>query len=497
MSQYSKILVVYPPIILPVQKQPSYTFPMGAGYIAAVLEREGYEVSCIDAIAEGGCRPCSDKLMEYGLSVESLMERVRQCTPDIIAISCQFSVQYQPTRVLIQAAKQWNPEIITILGGTHSSAQPEDVLDQTAVDYIVLSEGEETIVQLVDTLNKRKSLDEIDGLAWRNRGVKKINERKKFIRDLDALPFPARHLFNMEVYFSTARGWGETGSVRRLSMITSRGCPFGCSFCGIHLNTGKKFRMRSAENVLSEIDLLVNEYGIQEVMFEDDNISLNRGRFIQILQGIRDHFPGLRWSATSGMALWTLDDEVLKLMKESGCTKVYLGLESGSERVLRDIIGKHLTCKDKIRERVNRIKRVGLQTVGFWVLGNPGETRKEMWDTLDFARELQLDYNQVLIALPYRGTRLYEQCAARGYFARSPDLDPNEMLETVALIRTPEFTPEDVIAIQQAGRFLAIRARGTSLTRALAELLQRQRDLFWRILLEIFKKKIGYYRFCN
>ena len=497
MAQYSTISVIYPPIILPEPERPSYTFPIGAGYIAAVLEREGYKVSCIDAIAEGGRRHISDKLVEYGLSVESLIDRIRQRTPDIVAISCQFSLQYQPTRTLIKAIKQWNPDILTILGGTHSSAQPEDVLDQTDVDYIVLSEGEETIIELIDTLQRGKPLDQIDGLAWRNNGVKQINKRKKFIRNLDTIPYPARHLFNMKVYFNTARGWGETGSVRRLSMITSRGCPFGCSFCGIHLNTGKKFRMRSAENVLAEIDILVNEYGAQEIMFEDDNISLNRGRFVQILQGIRDNYPDLRWSATSGMALWTLDDDILTLMKESGCTKVYLGLESGSERVLRDIIGKHLTSKDKIRKYVSKIKRVGLKTVGFWVIGNPGETRKEMWDTLDFARELQLNYNQVLIALPYRGTKLYDQCVAQGYLARSPDLDPNEMLETMALIQTPEFSPEDVIAIQQAGRFLAIRSNGTSLARALTELLTRQRGLFMRILLEIFKKKTGYYRFCK
>ncbi len=494
-KHYSKIMVIYPPIVLPASEKPSYTFPMGAGYIAAVLERELYEVSCLDAIIEGGYQDISDKLKMYGLSVEQVMKRIRKISPDIVAFSCQFSVQYNPTRDLITAIKEWNSGILTIIGGTHSSAQPEDVLRQTTVDYVVLGEGEETIVELLDKLNHSKSLLDIDGLAWRENKSIRVNEKKRFICELDKIPWPARNLFNVTGYFNTTRGWGKEQGYRRLSMITSRGCPYGCSFCGIHLNTGKKFRMRSAKNVLAEIEFLVSEYDVQEIMFEDDNISLNKKRFIEILQGIKDRFPGLRWSATSGMALWTLDEEILRLMKESGCLKVYLGLESGNERVLKDVISKHLTSLEEVRNGVDRIKRVGLPTVGFWVLGNPGETRKEMWDTLDFARTLQLDYNQVLIALPYKGTKLYDLCKTNNYFAYSEEFDPNTMLETQALIRTPDFTPEDVITIREAGRYIAIRDNGISFFSSVFELRVRQKHLFGRILLEILKKRINQYMF--
>lgn len=152
-----------------------------------------------------------------------------------------------------------------------------------------------------------------------------------------------------------------------------------------------------------------------------------------------------------------------------------------------------MTNKDEIRSGVERIKRFGLSTVGFWVLGNPGETKKEMWETLDFAQELQLDYNQVLIALPYKGTALYQTCLENNYFAGSAQLDPNQMLETKALIRTPEFRPEDVIAIQQAARFLAIRSKGTGRLKALRELFQRQGFFALRILTELVRKRFGYY----
>ena len=496
MSKIRKVLIIYPPMVLSEEDRPSYTFPMGAGYIAAVLERAGYQVSCLDAIAAGRTErhPLGNGLTEFGLGVDQVMARVREIKPDVIGFSCQFSVQYNPTRALIEAVHSWNPQVLTVLGGTHSSAQPEDVLAQTPVDYVVLSEGEETAVELLDRLGRNEPVADLDGLAWREAGTVRVNPRTSFIRDLDTLPFPARHLFDMEAYFDTPRGWGEDKGDRRLSLITSRGCPFGCSFCGIHLNTGKKFRMRSAENVLAELEQVVADYGITEVMFEDDNISLHKERFLSILRGMRTRFGRLPWSATSGMALWTLDDEVLQAMSESSCTRVYLGIESGNERVLREVIRKHLTRLDDIRAGAARIRRFGLSTVGFWVLGNPGESRKEMWDTLDFARELQLDYNQVLIALPYKGTELYQICLDNGYFAVSPELDPNQMLETKALVRTPEFSPADVLAIQQAGRFRAIR-RHKGRFAAIRELFRRQGWFAVRVLFELARKQLGYYRF--
>jgi len=495
MALVSKVLIIYPPLVLPEHDRPSYTFPIGAGYVAAALEQAGYQVFCLDTIAEGkgDSRPVGRDLTQYGLGMDRIMERVRSLDPDAIGFSCQFSVQYTPTRDLIAAVRQWKKEVVTVIGGSHSSAQPTETLAETGVNYVVLAEGEKTVVELLGNLNNGKALTNINGLAWLEGDQVRINPTTRFDDDLDSVPFPARHLFKMEAYFDTPRGWGDDKNVRRLSLITSRGCPFECSFCGIHLNTGKKFRMRSALNVLTELDELVSTYGVTEVMFEDDNISLNRQRFIEILRGVIARNYGISWAATSGMALWTLDEEVLELMETSGCSSIYLGIESGNERVLRDVIRKHLTDKEEIRRRVAMVKRYGMSTVGFWVIGNPGETKKEMWDTLDFARELELDFNQVLIALPYRGTELYEICLQNGYFAVSPRLDPNQMLETKAMIRTPQFGPDEVLAIEQAGRFLAIRRKGVGLGQALQELFQRNGLSAFRILGEVARKRLGYY----
>jgi magnesium-protoporphyrin IX monomethyl ester (oxidative) cyclase len=499
MPPIRKVLIIYPPIVLSAPDRPSYTFPMGAGYIAAVLEQAGYQVQCLDAIAEGmkEQRPTRDGRTEFGLSIEVIMARVREFKPDAVGISCQFSLQFSATRKLLEAIHAWNAETVTVIGGTHSSAQPGAVLNETGVDYVILGEGEATIVELFARLNEQTDLSTMDGLAWRHGSNIRVNPRTQFIRDLDAIPFPARHLFDMEKYFETDRGWGDRQNRRRLSMITSRGCPFKCSFCGIHLNTGKTYRARSPENVLSEISKVIADYRITDIMFEDDNISLHKNRFLDILHGIIDHRFDITWTATSGMALWTLDEEVLQTMRESRCSCIYLGIESGNERVLREVIVKHLTDKNEIRRRVTQIKSFGFETVGFWVLGNPGETKKEMWDTLEFARELELDFNQVLIALPYKGTALYDTCLEKGYFAVSPELDPNQMMETKGLIRTPEFGPMDVFAIQQAGRFLAIRRKGTSRWHALRELFRRHGLSGARVLVELAKKKLGYYTFCH
>ena len=490
-----RIFLIYPPIVLAEGEEPTYTFPMGCGYIAGALEQQGYEVRCLDAIAEdrNSIQRVGEKLLRFGLSKETILQSIEEFSPDVIGFSCQFSVQYNPTRELIGAIKKARPEIVTIIGGTHSSAQPEDVLSETPVDYVVISEGEETVVNLLKRLQDGSSLECLDGFGYRDGGRICVNPKTHFIKDLDSIPFPARHLFNMEKYFDTSRGWGASKKQRRLSMITSRGCPFHCIFCGIHLNTGKKFRMRSAENVLKEIQAVVADYGVSEIMFEDDNISINRRRMMDLLQGFIDSKLDLVWSAPSGIALWTLDEELLEKMKKSGCYKIYLGLESGNERVLRDIIRKQLHDKNEIRRRVRMVKRYGFETVGFWVLGDPGETKRDMWDTIDFARELGLDNNQVLIALPYKGTRLYNVCRENNYFAYSKHLDPDQMVETRALIRTQDFTPSDVIAIQKAGRFLAVCRKDHRYLKHLKSIIQQQGWLAFRIFGEIIKKYLGFY----
>jgi len=495
-KRLKKIFLLYPPMILGEGEEPTYTFPMGCGYIAAALEAQGYDIRCLDAIAEdrNSIQPLGKKLVRFGLSNEVVLQSINDFSPDAIGFSCQFSVQYNPTKELIREIKRRRPEVVTIIGGTHSSAQPEEVLRETPVDYVVISEGEETVVDLLERIQRGSPLEDLDGLGYRDGSRICVNPKRHFIKDLDTIPFPARHLFNMEKYFDTSRGWGGPKKLRRLSMITSRGCPFHCIFCGIHLNTGKKFRMRTAANVLEEIQHIVTNYGVNEIMFEDDNISLNRRRMMDLLQGIIDHKLNVLWSAPSGIALWTLDDELLGKMKESGCYKIYLGLESGNERVLEDVIRKHLHDKNEIRRRVNMIKKYGFETVGFWVLGNPGETKRDMWDTIDFARELELDYNQVLIALPYRGTRLYDVCREKNYFAYGDRLDPNQMIETRALISTKDFSPKDVIAIQKAGRLLALCRKDRRYFKHLKDLFKQQGWLAFKVLHEIIKKYLGFYR---
>jgi anaerobic magnesium-protoporphyrin IX monomethyl ester cyclase len=495
-KMFEKIFLLYPPMILAEGERPTYTFPMGCGYIAAALETQGYEVRCLDAIAEdrNSTQPVGKKLLRFGLDNEAILQSIQDFSPDVIGFSCQFSVQYEPTKELVQEIKKTKPEIVTIIGGTHSSAQPEDVLREIPVDYVVISEGEETVVHLLKRLQEGSSLEDLDGLGYRNGRRIYVNSKTHFIKDLDSIPFPARHLFNMEKYLDTNRGWGSSKKRRRLSLITSRGCPFHCIFCGIHLNTGKKFRMRTPSSVLKEIQQVAKDYGVNEILFEDDNISINRARMMELVQGISDLELDISWSAPSGIALWTLDEELLEKMKESGCYKIYLGLESGNERVLKNVIRKHLCDKNEIRRRVKMIKKYGFETVGFWVLGNPGETKRDMWDTIDFARELGLDSNQVLIALPYKGTRLYDVCRENGYFAYSKHLDPNQMIETRALIRTEDFSPSDVIAIQKAGRFLAVYRKDHRFFTQLKSLFQQQGWLALKVLGEIIKKYLGFYR---
>jgi magnesium-protoporphyrin IX monomethyl ester (oxidative) cyclase len=457
-----KILLIYPPILLSKTERPAITTPIGVAYVAAVAERAGFSVTILDSLAEGEWKSekLSRDLYYWGLSYKEIKERIEAEKPDLVGIGCQFTLQYMPSKEIARIVKEVDPKIVTVMGGTHSTVMCREILEKEPyIDYVVRSEGEYAFTDLLERLRDGRPIDDIDGFAFRKDGVVHLNEKRQFIANLDDLPFPARHLLRMDVYGNTElkRGWGINRRAPKANMITSRGCPFDCSFCGIALNTGKKMRGHSPEYVVAEIEELISKYGIKEVHFEDDNLTLNKQRSKQIFDLIVEKGLDISWAAPSGLAIWTFNDDVLEKMKASGCYRVNLGLESGSDHVLKKIIKKPITTKT-IREKIALVKKHGLEITGFWVIGMPGETRSQMWETLDFASSLGLDDNQVAVALPYPGTELYDTCKEKGYLAfnQKDEKSYEHFSISSALIRTPDFTPTDVIAIRDAGRFFAI-----------------------------------------
>jgi anaerobic magnesium-protoporphyrin IX monomethyl ester cyclase len=310
------------------------------------------------------------------------------------------------------------------------------------VDYVVIGEGEETLPSLIEALMAGQSLADVEGLAYRDGGQVVATPRSHYVENLDALPLPARHLLPMDKYFAINRPHGAVARRNpNTSLITSRGCPAHCTFCSIHTVWGRKFRARSAASVLDELEVLVRDYAVREVHFEDDNLTYDRARAKAIFKGMIERRLDLSWAAPNGLAIYTLDEELLELMQASGCYRLHLAVESGDPDVLHRIIHKPLRL-DKVREIVASAKRLGLAVDTFFVVGFPGETLEQIRRTFAFARNLEVDNVGIFIATPYPGTELEAICRAEACL--SQDVPFDELRVRRGNISTAEFTAAEL-----------------------------------------------------
>lgn len=395
------------------------TEPLGLAYIAAVLEQHGYAVEILDALALGNEQreELPDGWVRIGLTEAQIARRVADYSPDIVGISCGFTVYASDSHGIAKCVKQACPKAIIVFGGAHSTVAPELVLKDETVDLVVRGEGEMTLLEIVKCVEKGKPYTHIKGTVARDNGQKLIyNEPREFIKDLDQLPFPARHLLPMEKYFA----FQKKGKLLyryymrkpMANIITSRGCPYNCVFCAVRTISGRTWRGRSAENVAEEIKLLVNQYGIKEFTPWDDNISLRKERLIKICQSIVDDGLDLTWATPNGIYLPSMDEEVLKWMVKSGYYRITFGLESGSEATLEYIRKK--ISRDKVREIINVCNKLGIWTNATFVMGFPDEPIESIKATMRAPIDYGLDYANFFIAQPYEGTDLFRDFEKAG-----------------------------------------------------------------------------------
>lgn len=438
-----KILLIQPPYdILKIEPKTAQP-PLGLAYLAGVLERD-YDVKILDTIAEGfeNEQTIDRDFKRYGLDFDDIKKEIEKFGPDVLGVSCLFSTQAENSHRVILLAKEVNPDIITIFGGAHGSALPGLVMEDGNVDFVVIGEGEDTVNKLLRKLERGSDFSGMDGIAYRENGSVRILPKASYIQNLDRLPFPARHLLPMERYFGINTPMGTTA--RRLPntcLSTSRGCPANCIFCSIHTVWGRKYRARGAENVINEIEFLIEKYRIRELQFYDDNLTFDRERAIRIFNGMIERKFDLLWTTPNGVAIWALDEELLMKMKESGCYKISLGIESADDYVLHSIIQKPLDLR-KVEPIINFCRKLGMGIDTFFVVGFPGETKEQIRKTLDFARKLRADNLNITIATPHPGTRLYEICQREKYLG--PNFNFRVIRSRRGQISTPEFTPEEV-----------------------------------------------------
>jgi magnesium-protoporphyrin IX monomethyl ester (oxidative) cyclase len=436
-----RVLLVLSPYTIFRDEPKSCLPPLGLAYLAAVLEPL-VDVRIVDAIVEGYHTEidADNDSFTYGLSDAEIRKVIADYKPDMVGVSCLATSQWRNAHRMCHLAKEVNPEIITVMGGPHPTGAPRHVLSDPKVDYVVIGEGEETIVALLEALRHGQSVAEIEGLAYCDGEEIVVVPRTHFIEDMDSLPFPARHLLPMEKYMAFNRPHGSvTKQNPALTMVTSRGCPARCVFCLVDTIWGHGFRPRSAENVLSEIELLIQDYGMREIHFEDDNLVFDRERAVEIFQGMIDREYNLTWTAPNGLAIWRLDEDLLRLMKASGCYRIHLAIESGDPDVLHNIIHKPLNL-DRVARVVEAAKRLDLMIDAFFVIGLPGETKEQIQRTFDYARELDVNAS-FFLATPYPGCELAEICETEGY---TLDIPMEDLRVTRGSIATPEFAPEEL-----------------------------------------------------
>lgn len=412
----------------------------GVTILTPILKKNGYEVNILEANLDN-------------LTTDQVRQGIKEYSPDVVGIS-NMSIEYwQQLHEVAKLTKEVNKNIITIAGGVHATTLPERLMQDINVDYLVLSEGEERLIQLLDIIKKDDGdFSGMNGVLYReNNELKKISSSgwygSKNNGSLDDIYPPDLSIYkNPEKFFNhqqKAVGGMATRRTPVAPILTSRGCPYSCSFCAAPVLTGHKYRYRSPENVLAEVDMLVNKYGVKEIIFQDDEMYAHKKRAETIIQMLKDRNYDLIWKNLN-IASWRMNFDLVKLMKESGCYQITISAESGNPRVLKEIIHKP-TDIEMAKKVVKWCKEVGIETHVDFVIGFPGETWDEIRDTTNYAYELDADSVKFAVATPFPATELLREAVKRGMFPENYDFYTHDYLGFAnPTMETEHWTAQDL-----------------------------------------------------
>ena len=385
----TKIALVTPPLLEGVGHHPFFP-PLGLTYMAAVLEQNDFEVKIFDCpVSEINHEKLKTELDSY----QPTMVGIGSMTPTIeSALKCA------------QIAKEACPDSKVLMGGPHATFADKQILtDEKAVDIIVRGEGEETILELAKQSSNLQKIGDIKGITFRKDNQIIQTATRPFIQNLDALPRPAYKYVPIKKYWIAGR--------KLLPIITSRGCPFQCSFCVASQMFGARFRSRSPKNVLDELEWLRDEYGAEGIAFQDDTFTFDRKRALEICDGIIERKINLPWGC--GTRADVVTKEVLAKMSKAHCNETMFGVESGCQR-MRDVLKKRVTT-EQCENAIKWAKEAGIFVTVSVILGYPGETKETLQETLDFVRKVEPDDVWLCHATPYPGTELRALVESNGW----------------------------------------------------------------------------------
>lgn len=383
-----KVLFVNPP-----QTASKYKFmgviapPLGIAYMAGVLQENNIDVEILDASAED---------MDFKDVEKELLKR----KPDLVALTALTPTIGRALETA-QVVKETLPDSIVVMGGYHPTFNFIETLEDENVDIVIRGEGEYIMLNLVQALENQSSLHDVKGIVFEDKNSKEIvvNPEAPLIQDLDELPFPALNLLPMKKYRLLDMDTHMT------TMITTRGCPMQCSFCSSAAMHGKKIRERSIENIVDEIEYLKTNYDINTIAFMDDTFTLKKRKVMAICDEILKRNIEIMWGCTSRVD--TLDEKLLKKMKEAGCITIFIGVESADQQQL-DNMCKNTTIA-KIENAFKIAHKLKIRTIASVALGMPGDTKEIMNKTVKFVHKLKPNYAIYSLATPYPGTRFYKE----------------------------------------------------------------------------------------
>jgi len=393
-----KILLINPSQADVYGKALSPTFPpLGLGYIGAVLEREGHKVHILDFDAD---RMNNKKIIEF-------LKRFKPSLVGLTATTPTFNHAVSVAELVKSIDK-----IPVVLGGIHATIVPEKCISNKFIDFVIKSEGECTAVELARALEKNEDFSNIDGLFYKNDEKIIQNKNRELIKDLDSLPFPARHLFNQRKYVYT-----DSLYFPAFPIMTNRGCPGMCTYCCTKLIFGRIPRFRSVKNVVDEIEFLIDKYKAKEIHIHDDNFTFNKKWVFEFCDEIKKRRIDIAFSLPNGIRVDQVNYEVLSSLKKIGLHSAAFGVESGSQRILNNV--KKGTKISQIRRAFKLCKKLKIETWGFFMFGLPGDTVQTIKQTIKFAKELDPDVAKFHILKPYPGTEVFDLLSRQGLILES------------------------------------------------------------------------------
>lgn len=379
------------------------SLPLNLAYLASYLKKERPDIEIEVLDCEG-----------LGLVYSKIKEEIERIKPDLIGITVPTPAFAQVLEICRIVKEEISKNIITVLGGPHSTALPKETTSEKNIDICVVFEGEIAFTELINALDKKTSLNEVEGIFFKdeNNKIIKTKEREPF-KDLDKLPFPAREFFDTDLYFPPPTK--KLTDKKAGNMITSRGCPYQCTYCMASFMWQRKVRFRSIDNVMEEIEECIDRYNIREFNFHDELFTIDKKRTIEFCQEVKKRKLDIAWVCMIRVDF--TDEETLKEMKEAGCKKIMFGFESGSQMILDKM--KKRVALEKAEEAVKLVKKMGIKTAGNFMFGNIGETEETIRQSIDLAKKLNTDTMAFFIASPYPGTEFYEIAKEKGYLRKN------------------------------------------------------------------------------